>query len=42
MPILYFTQLMGLSFGLSPEELLLDKHLTDAASILKKVSQAIT
>jgi heterodisulfide reductase subunit B len=42
MPILYFTQLMGYSFGLSPEELLIDKHLTDAESILKKFSQAIT
>ncbi len=41
MPILYTTQLMGYCFGLSPEELLLDKHLTDAESILKKVSQAM-
>lgn len=40
MPILYVTQLMGYSFGLSPEELSLDKHLTDAESILKKFSQA--
>ncbi len=39
MPILYITQLMGYSFGLSPEELLLDKHLTDAESILKKVTK---
>ena len=39
MPILYFTQLMGYSFGLSPEELLVDKHLTDAESIFEKVSQ---
>jgi heterodisulfide reductase subunit B len=39
MPVLYFTQLMGYSFGLSPKELLINKHLTDAESILEKVSQ---
>lgn len=38
MPILYFTQLMGYSFGLSPEELLFDKHLTEVDSIFKLVS----
>lgn len=38
MPILYFTQLMGYSFGLSAEELELHKHLTDAKSLLRKVS----
>jgi heterodisulfide reductase subunit B2 len=36
MPILYFTQLMGYSFNLSLEELLIDKHLTDAKSIFEK------
>ena len=35
MPILYFTQLMGYSFGLSPTELLLNKHLTDAESMFE-------
>ncbi|MFH0974525.1 MAG: heterodisulfide reductase-related iron-sulfur binding cluster, partial [Spirochaetota bacterium] len=39
MPIYYFTQLMGFSFGLSPEELMLNKHLTDAKTILEKVGQ---
>jgi heterodisulfide reductase subunit B len=39
MPILYFTQLMGLSFGMSPAELYLHKHLTDAEKILEKVGQ---
>ncbi|MBI5591776.1 MAG: CoB--CoM heterodisulfide reductase iron-sulfur subunit B family protein [Deltaproteobacteria bacterium] len=39
MPVLYFTQLMGYSFGLSSEELLINKHLTDAESILEKVSR---
>jgi heterodisulfide reductase subunit B len=39
MPILYFTQLMGYSFGISPKELLVDKHLTDAESIFEEVGQ---
>jgi heterodisulfide reductase subunit B len=39
MPILYFTQLMGYSFGISPAELYVDKHLTDAETILEKVVQ---
>ena len=38
LPILYFTQLMGLSFGISPEELGLNKHLVDAKDILNKVA----
>jgi heterodisulfide reductase subunit B len=37
MPILYFTQLMGFSFGISPAELNVNKHLTDAAKIFDKV-----
>ncbi len=39
MPVLYFTQLMGYSFGFSPKELLINKHLTDAERIFEKVSQ---
>jgi heterodisulfide reductase subunit B len=39
MPILYFTQLMGYSFGISPKELLVGKHLTDAESIFEEVGQ---
>lgn len=39
MPILYFTQLMGYSFGISPVDLYLNKHLTDAESIFEKVGQ---
>jgi len=39
MPILYFTQLMGYSFGISPAELYLNKHLTDAEKILEKAGQ---
>jgi heterodisulfide reductase subunit B len=33
MPILYVTELMGLAFGFSPKELMLDKHLTDAMGV---------
>ena len=39
MPILYFTQLLGYSFGISPAELYIHKHLTDAEMILEKVGQ---
>ena len=35
MPIFYFTQLMGVSFGVSPAELGIHKHLTDAGKIFK-------
>lgn len=36
LPIVYFTQLMGLAMGHSPQELLLDKHLTDAMPLLRR------
>lgn len=35
LPIIYFTQLMGLAMGYSPQELLLDKHLTDPLPLLR-------
>ncbi len=35
LPILYFTELMGLSFGLAPSELGLDHHIHDPLSLLK-------
>ncbi|MBN1135389.1 MAG: 4Fe-4S dicluster domain-containing protein [Anaerolineae bacterium] len=35
-PILYFTQLMGLAYGLPPKALGLDKHLSDAIGLLKE------
>ena len=38
MPILYFTQVMGYSFGISPAKLNLDKHLTDAEKIFEKTA----
>jgi len=36
LPILYFTQLMGLAFGLEPEALGLDKHFIDPIPLLRK------
>jgi len=37
LPIIYFTQLMGLAFGLKSEELGLDKHFVDPLPLLNKV-----
>jgi heterodisulfide reductase subunit B len=37
LPILYFTQLMGLAFGLKAEALGLDKHFVDPLPLLHKV-----
>ncbi len=37
LPILYFTQLMGLAFGIPAEELLLTSHLVDTEDVLEKV-----
>ena len=34
LPIIFFTQLMGLALGISPEELLLNKHFTDPMPLL--------
>ena len=36
LPILYFTQLMGLAFGLKSEELGLDKHFIDPIPVLRR------
>ena len=36
LPIIYFTQLMGLAFGLKSEELGLDKHFIDPLPLLNK------
>lgn len=36
MPIYYFTQLMGLALGFSPEEMHIDKHLTDGLDLLRE------
>jgi heterodisulfide reductase subunit B len=37
LPILYFTQLMGVAFGLSVEELMLDKHFVDSSKVLENL-----
>ncbi len=36
LPIFYFTQLMGLAFGVSPENLALGKHLVDPMGLLEE------
>jgi heterodisulfide reductase subunit B2 len=36
LPVLYFTQLMGLAFGIAPAALGLDHHLVDALAPLRK------
>ena len=35
-PIMYFTELMGLAFGIKPKELGLFKHLTEVDDFLKE------
>lgn len=42
MPILYFTQLMGLAFGKSPEELGFGKEFVDARPALKRIGVQMT
>jgi heterodisulfide reductase subunit B len=37
MPIIYFTQLMGLAFGLTTEALGLGKHFVDPVPVLKRI-----
>ena len=39
LPIIYFTQLMGLAFGLDPGELELDKHFIDSGAIIKNLQK---
>ena len=36
-PILYFTQLLGLSFGISPKELGLNKHLVSTENLIERI-----
>jgi len=38
MPIVYFTQLMGLALGLDPKGLGLDKHLTSTEKVLEAIA----
>ncbi len=37
LPILYFTQVLGLAFGASPKELGIDKHMINAMPLLAKL-----
>jgi len=39
MPVVYFTQLMGLAMGLKPEELGLDKHLVPTDKLITKLGK---
>lgn len=39
-PILYFTQIMGLAYGLSPKELGLDKIFVNADSVIRRITKA--
>lgn len=36
LPVLYFTQLLGIALGLSPRELLFDQHFTNPMPLLKE------
>jgi heterodisulfide reductase subunit B len=36
-PIMYFTQVLGLAFGLKPEDLSLQTHLVDTEELLSKI-----
>ena len=38
-PVLYFTQLMGLAYGLSPKELGLDKVIVSADKLIRRVTK---
>lgn len=37
MPVLYFTQLIGLAFGITPKKLGLDKNIVSAEKLLKSL-----
>jgi heterodisulfide reductase subunit B len=39
LPIIYFTQLMGLAFGLKTEALGLDKHFVDPTPTLSRIKE---
>lgn len=39
MPVIYFTQLMGLAMGLPPKELGLDKHLVSTHKLIDKIGR---
>ena len=39
-PIIYFTQLLGLAFGIHPSRLGLDKHIVDPGPLMDKITKA--
>jgi heterodisulfide reductase subunit B len=39
MPIIYFTQLIGLAMGMNPKELGLDKHLVPTDKLVAKIGR---
>jgi heterodisulfide reductase subunit B len=39
MPIVFFTQLMGVAFGLDPKKMGIGRELTDARPALKKIGK---
>jgi heterodisulfide reductase subunit B len=41
LPIIYFTQLMGLAFGLESEALGLDKHFVDPISLINRLQHIL-
>lgn len=36
MPVYFFTELMGLAMGFTPQQMMMDKHLVDAVGLLKR------
>ena len=40
LPILYFTQVIGLSMGMSATDLAIDKHMVDASKLIKSKTEA--
>jgi heterodisulfide reductase subunit B len=41
LPVLYFTQMIGLAMGLEPKELAIGREIVSAASALKKIGTAV-
>ena len=41
MPVLYYTQMMGLAFGMLPSELGLDKLVVSANALVERISKEI-
>ena len=41
MPIVYFTQLLGLAFGIHPSRLGLEKHIVDPGPLMDKITKVV-